>query len=88
MRTAEDVGLGGSGDLEGGNLLLLLVLVSRVGGRKGRVEHAGVFVAAVEVEHLLRIKLEAGALGFADHPNEWRMAECGFGGIVKGPSAA
>lgn len=96
VRAPEDVGLRGRGDLEGGDLLLLLLrlllplllLVGRVHGGEGRVEHPGVFVAAVEVEHLLVVEFKAGALGLADHPHEWRVAEGAFIEVVERPAAA
>lgn len=82
----EDVGLGRCCDLERGDLLLLLGCRTR--GVEGSVEHSRVFVAAVEDEHLLAVKFKAGALGFADHPDQRGVTEGGFFTVGEGPAAA
>ncbi len=90
VRASEDIGLGGRGDLDGRDmlLLLLLLLVCRLACWKGCVEHSRVFVAAMEANHLLPVECQAGALGFTDHPNQRGVAERGLLGVIEGPAAS
>lgn len=83
VRASKDVRLGWCGDFEGWDLGLLM---GGVCGWERCVEHPRVFVAAVEAEHLLGVELEAGTLGFADHPDKRRMAERGLSGVVERPA--